>query len=197
MERIETVVKKEKKKSNKLFAEWSAKIKSIKNIEYIIGAVFIGILLLIVFSGNIFSSKQKTESTVSFTLEEYAAVMENKMSTVLSSIQGAGKVKVMITYESGIEIITASVINKQSNEVKDKYSGGDRSTKSETESNSPVMIGGKPVILKEMQPKVMGVIIISEGADSVRVKIELQKAVSTLLDVKQDKIEIFTMQKGK
>lgn len=194
MERVDSVVKKSGKKGGGALEKLLNKFKTVKNIEYIVASVFVLIAIIIMFSGNLFSGN-KEDDTLTFTLGEYSAAMESKVGNVLSSIEGAGKVKVMITYESGVEIITAMVVNKQSNSVTDEHSGGYRETVSSTEQNSPVMVGGKPVVLKEIEPKVKGVIVVAEGAKSIKVKLELLKAVSTLLSVSTSNIEIFTMNK--
>ncbi|MDD4002734.1 MAG: hypothetical protein PHE12_00835 [Clostridia bacterium] len=188
MEKINNVTA--KKKTAK-FDGIFKKLKSIKNIELIIAAVFIGIILIIFFSGSLFGGKK--DDTVTFTLNEYGVALEKKLEKILGDISGAGKVSVMITFESGVEIITASTISKQSNTVIDDYSGGYRETKSVTENDNPLIINGKAVVLKEIEPTVKGVVIVSEGAGSVRVKIELTKAVSTLLSLQPEKIEIFEM----
>lgn len=57
------------------------------------------------------------------------------------------------------------------------------------------MSGGKPVILKEIEPKVKGVVVVAQGANDARVKLELYKAVMTLLGVESSDIEIFAMSK--
>ena len=188
MEKINNVTA--KKKTSK-FDSIFKKLKSIKNIELIIAAIFIGIILIIFFSGSLFGGEK--DETVTFTLNEYGSALEKKMEKILSDINGAGKVSVMITFDSGVEIITASTVSKQSNTVIDDYSGGYRETKSVTENDSPLIINGKAVVLKEIEPTVKGVVIVSEGAGSVRVKIELTKAVSTLLSLQPEKIEIFEM----
>lgn len=192
MERIDNVVKKTKRSA--VFDNVLKKFKSIKNIEYIVAAIFIGIVLLIFFSGGIFSKNSKEEQ-ITISLAQYGAAVEGKMEKILSRIEGAGQVKVMITFESGKEIITAVTVNSQTNTVTDKYSGGYRETESSVNNNTPVIVGGKAVILKEIEPKVKGVIIVSQGAASVKVKIELTKAVSTLLNIDTKNIEIFVMSK--
>lgn len=183
-----------KKKANKTFDGLFKKFRSIKNIEIIVAAVFIGIILLIFFSGN-FLGQASEGKTVTITLSDYGEAVEKKMENILSKIDGAGKVSVMITFESGVEYITAITTNKQANSVTDEYSGGYRKTDSIVESNNPVIVGGKAVILKEIEPRVKGAVVVSQGAGSIKVQIELIKAVSTLLNLKTDYIEIFAMSK--
>ena len=58
---------------------------------------------------------------------------------------------------------------------------------------SPIIINGKTVVLKEMYPKVKGVLIVSEGAKSIAVMTKLQQATMSLLDIEINQIEILTM----
>ena len=151
------------------------KLKAVKHIEVIVLVVFAACLLLIMF--NSFGTDSKTTSTDT-DLNTYAKNMETRLSEVLSKIDGAGKVSVMINFESGVEIVPAM----------------------ETDSNDNtkiVLVGGKPIIITEIQPKVSGVIIVAEGASNIKVKLELYKAVQTLLGIEQNTIEIFTMTSNK
>lgn len=191
MEQV-NIIKKKSKKAGSLDNLFK-KLKSIKHIEYIIAAIFIGIMLLIIFSNPVAAKSE--QKTIKLTLDQYGAALEEKLESILSRIDGAGKVDVMVTFEAGVEIITAMTTSKQSNTVTDEYSGGYRDTVSIIESNTPVIVGGQAVVLKEIQPKVKGAIVVCEGAHSVKVKVELVKALSTLLDLDTTKIEVFAMSK--
>ncbi len=160
--------KKSEKKSGKLLD----KLKSVKHIEIIVPLIFGAVLLLIVF-GNFQSAG--SSATASFDLTEYAKVMEQRVANVLSQIEGAGRVDVMINFEKGVEMIPA--------------------TNTEGDRDTIVLVSGKPVVLAEIQPKISGVLVVAEGAGNVKVKLELTKAVCTLLSVDSNCIEIFT--KGK
>ena len=71
------------------------KIKNIKHIEIIVVVIFCAVLLLIYSTS--FSNKKTENVTIStLTTEEYADYLENKLTSVLGHIQGAGKVNVMI-----------------------------------------------------------------------------------------------------
>ena len=58
---------------------------------------------------------------------------------------------------------------------------------------TPIMVNGKTVVLKENYPKIIGVLIVAEGADSVITMSKLQNATVSLLDIKVNQIEILTM----
>lgn len=179
----------EKKSSGLLSGKIFTKIKTIKHIEIIILVAFAAVLLLIVFG---FSGSSGTASNGNTDLETYQKNMEKQLSEVISKINGAGKSNVMITFETGAEQVLAYSTDKQTNSSTD--SSG-KLTSSVVERSQLVLISGKPVVLYEIQPKVKGVLIVAEGADNVKVKIEIMQAVSTILKIDAKYIEIFSMVK--
>lgn len=68
-------------------------------------------------------------------------------------------------------------------------------TEQQTQSQKPATISGSegtaPIILTEIQPVVRGVIVVAEGAGDMQVRLDLQRAVQTVLDVPVANIEVF------
>ena len=58
---------------------------------------------------------------------------------------------------------------------------------------TPIIVNGKTVILKENYPKITGVLIVCEGANKITVMKKIQQATTSLLDVDINKIEILAM----
>ena len=168
-------------------SKWFQKLKSIRHIEYIVLGIFVSVVLLVMFSGSGWFGAD-AETTTTFSLSEYARQEEARLDAGLSRIAGAGQVKTLITYESGIEYVPAYSEDKTTNI-------GEDGSKNTTEKNQIVLSGGKPVILKEIQPKVKGVVVVAEGAGDAKVRLALYQAVSTLLEVDPSNIEIFAMTK--
>lgn len=125
--------------------------------------------------------------------------VEARLRRVLSRIRGAGEVEVMITYETGSEIVAAMNINKNVNSS--ETSDGDKTSASTqtTESAQPATVdadgGNEPIILLEKTPTVRGVIVVAEGAADVWVKLDLQRAVQAVLDIPLSRIEVFELSK--
>jgi stage III sporulation protein AG len=124
-----------------------------------------------------------------------------EIGRVLSEIEGAGKVTVMITYVSGEEIVPAQDIRKIQNNTQERDSGGGTRTISEDEYESSIVFvdgeGGnkKPIILKTKMPEVKGVVIVAEGAGDSVVKENLVRAAQVLMDVPVHKIQVFKKSK--
>lgn len=154
-----------------------AKLKGIKNIEMIVALVLCAIVLLFFFNsfGSIGASgNQDDESFAS-----WAGNLETRMIKILSAIKGAGNVSVMISFENGVEQVWAT--QKQT-----QYENGNV-----TQTEELILVSGKPLLIKELSPKVKGVVIVASGAKSVSVKVEITKAAAALLDIPFSKIEIF------
>lgn len=132
---------------------------------------------------------------------EYITELEGRLTEILGRIQDAGKVSVMITLKTGSEIIPAmneSISDKTTNE-KDT-SGGLRTINEKSTAGDVVVVseqGGasKPLVLKEINPEINGVIIVAEGAKDPKVKMKLAEAVQTVLDVPAYRVSVFESNK--
>ena len=168
------------------------KIKKVKNLHIVLSVVAVAIIGLLFFSFDSGTSENKTTLSES----EYFQI-ENRLCDVLSKINGAGKVSVMINFAGTSELITATTSDVSQDKTSDYDSSGNRVTESKTESISPVIIRkdgeDTPLIVKEILPDIVGVVVVAEGADRLSVKLNLLQAVQTLLDVSADKVEIFSM----
>ncbi len=201
----------------KKIADYLKKLTSKKSkkklIENSVIAIIIGIIIII--AGSTLFRKSASGGTDSKTPDTYSADevsgsmaasdkndTEIKMETILSQIKGAGSVNVMITYESGNEKVPAYDTKKNENNTQEKdNSGGTRNSAQNSYESSIVYEdnqGGdkKPVIIKEIPPKVMGVLVVADGANNPQVREELTNAVEVLVDVPAYKIQITERGKG-
>ena len=106
---------------------------------------------------------------------------EERLAEMLAQIEGAGRVSVMITYESGTEKSLAYETKTSSRE-----NSGERS-----EDRKAVTSGGEPMVVKEVYPQVKGVIVAADGADSASVKTAIREAVTASLGVSAHRVCIF------
>ncbi|MGE5679094.1 MAG: stage III sporulation protein AG [Pseudomonadota bacterium] len=142
-------------------------------------------------------STQTNGSAYDASEPDYVRNLENELSSILGKIQGAGRVSVMITLESGKEIVPAkdeSISDKVTNE-KDT-SGGTRITDEKTTDDEVVFAaaqGGnsKPLIIKEINPEVKGVIVVAEGAKDSKIKLKISQAVQTVLDIPAYRVTVY------
>lgn len=160
------------------FSNFIDKINQNKKIRYVIIAILFLIILFIVLGNN---NTKESATLNNYSVDTYVTNLENKLTKTLSKVKGAGKVMVVITVESGMETVLASKITTTEN-------AGIIET-----IETPIIVNGKPIILKEMYPEIIGVLIVSEGATNIAVMNRLQQATVSLLDININQIEILSM----
>ena len=155
------------------------------------------LVVILLYAASLAPTRDKEDAPDARAAETDAseADVERKLAGVLSSIRGAGRVEVMITYETGAELVPAMSTKVDSNSA--ETSDGERSslTVQTNEVREPATVGSgagnEPIVLVERQPVVRGVIVVAEGAADIRVKLDLQRAVQAVLDIPLTSIEVF------
>ncbi|MBQ4563026.1 MAG: stage III sporulation protein AG [Lachnospiraceae bacterium] len=123
----------------------------------------------------------------------YEEKLEEKLASILSRVRGAGKVTVMITLESSSELVLQKDETKNTETIREKDSaGGIRDSSTTDYSSSTVQAGaeGSPYVIKEINPKVSGVLVLAKGAGSAAVKNEIYEAVEALFNLEVHKIKV-------
>ncbi len=161
-------------------------------------ALLIGVLLIII--GKTFFPEEKQEAEVN-TAKQTAEVhtlneqdMESRMAQILSNIQGAGQVDVMLTFR----VNTESIVAREEKTEESRTEEGGRTSESQQKETTVVMLeDGKgntsPLVLTENAPRVEGVVIVAEGGDNAVVCQALNSAAQALLDVPAHKIAVLKM----
>ncbi len=153
-------------------------LSSKKNKTIIIVLLIVILVLSLVFS-NIKKNVNSKENIV--VAPDYQSEMEQRLSKTLSKVEGAGKVSVIINLKSGMQTVIA--METTVTETKD----------GRITVETPVIVNGKTIVLKELYPEINGVIIVAEGAKNISVYNKLLQATMSLFNIKADKIEILTM----
>ncbi len=173
-------------------------MKNILNIKLdkkkkIILIFFLLIVAMIVY---FLPEKSNIEQAEGISNNTESITDEKRLEEVLSNVHGVGRVSVMITYENSSEVVCADNIERQTNTVTEKTQSGTKESETVIESRSPVTIGTQDenaLVVVEKEPKIKGVIVVAQGAENVSVKMELQKAVETVLQISPSQVEIFAM----
>ena len=185
--------------------DFMQKIKEnkLKRSDWLI-LVLAGILILIIALPTDTKGKKQAEeakeniSKENNTMEASKDEIEQKLEDILEKIDGAGEVKVMITYQdSGTQVVEKDK-NTSANSVEESDStGGVRSTKEQQLQESTVYeeadAGNTPFVSKELLPKVEGILIVASGGDNQKVKQNISEAVLALFQVEAHRIKIVKM----
>ena len=156
------------------------KVKNNKKIKYLLIGLLLAVLILAILFSSINKIKGGNEDTL-IQNTDFVSSLESKLSQTLSKVDGVGKVSVVIMVKSGMETVLAM-----------KTTVTETSNGTET-VQTPIIVNGDTIVVKELYPEITGVLIVAEGAENITVMKRLQQATVSLLDVKIDQIEILGM----
>lgn len=169
--------------------------------------MILGMLLLLLSSSFFGKNPNEEESTAILEKtqekEEMAVStqrsLERRLESILSKVQGAGEIRVMVTMTHSTELIVAEETkSEQSTTTENGQQGDQRVIENRKQENKVILLENKdgsntPLVLKEMEPKVEGIVIVAQGGDDILVKESLSRAAQALLNVPAHKVEILKM----
>lgn len=152
------------------------------------GAVGIGLILLSQF----WPEKQAAPATAQLSAEEFVAKTEEKLKTIVGSIEGAGQCQVMVTLENGVEYVYASQQKVNSDRVEDTGENSNKlQQRDDTEQNIIIVDtqdGRQGLLVTEIQPTVKGVVVVCEGGDQALVQKRITDAITTALNISSKRV---------
>lgn len=147
--------------------------------EYIFIFILTIAIIVIFLSGQEIKLPFSTSDTSSS--GNYVSTLETSLERLLSEVDGAGKICVLITVDGSEEqLVLKNVETKTENGVKSTV-------------ESIVLVGGKPYVTKVQNPKIIGVAIVCEGADNLSVRLNITEIVTTTLSVSSESVRIIKM----
>ena len=159
--------------------------------------LIMGILGIFLLSADDFLPEKKTDSGYTDTINAYKFQLENQLENILSVVNGAGNVKVMITLEGSRENIYALEERTSVDEKLIPESDYDTAIKKETYENEIVMVNSgsdkTALVEKTLEPIVQGVVVVCQGADNIKVISDITNAVSVALNVTSNRICVIKM----
>lgn len=148
----------------------------VSRYKYVALILVIGLFLLTLPSSTEETPAPKEEQVRQENLEE-------KLEGILSQIQGVGKVRVLLTPQTGEEVFY------QTDE--------DRSADGSIRIDTVILSGsdrGQTGLVRTVTPATfLGAIVVCQGADNASVRLELTQAVSNVTGLGTDRISIVKM----
>ena len=127
------------------------------------------------------------------------AELEARLEEILSQMDGAGQVRVMISgRDNGEKIVEKDAPLQQSN-VQEEGEGSARTSSDETKEETTVYVrdadgGETPYVRQELSPNITGVLVLAEGGDNAVVEKNITDAVKALFGLEAHKIKVMKMQ---
>lgn len=200
--------------SNKIKELYSSEGKeSKKKIENLVILLIILIITCIavnkIWTGD--KKEDETQRNQNITTGKQLATQENNpnskkttdlqtnLESILSNIEGVGRVSVLLTYSESSELVPLYDETKSETTTEEAdTSGGKRTTTDTNTQKSAIMQensnGEKSIITqKTVSPKIEGAIITAEGGDNANVKTQIVQAIEAATGLATHKIQVFKL----
>lgn len=157
--------------------------KFVNKYKYAVLIVLIGIVLMLIPTKNKTVTVTNADTKVSVNSQNQ---IQEQLEEILSYIQGAGSVKVMLKESTGVETVYET---NQDISVTENASTTKTQVITVTDSER-----NETGLIKQVNPsKYLGALIICQGADDPVVKLAITDAVSKITGLGADKIAVLKM----
>ena len=150
-------------------------VNQIAKYKYAILIAVVGIILMNIPTFNKSNPVSPTEAVAE------SDDTEERLTAILSKVKGAGKVAVMLTVAEGERTIYQQ--NTSKNTGSDTLS----------EKSDTVTVDKNGLVQQVIGPTYMGAIILCQGADDPKVKLEIVNATAKITGLGSDKIAVLKM----
>ena len=142
----------------------------VRKYRYVLLVILAGLALMLLPTGS-------GKETVSAAPQAQEESLEQRLEQILSRIQGAGKVAVMLTEASGPEVIYQT-----------DGDGKDTVLVTDAARNEQGLVRSRE------PPVYMGAIVVCSGADSAAVRLAVAEAVAKVTGLGMDRITVLKME---
>ena len=149
-----------------------------KKYRYVLLVVLAGLVLLALPER---STDEKAQTEVSQTQPK--SDLQEDLETILSQVQGAGKVRVLLTQAEGERTVYQTDTDADA-------SGGTRRDTVILTGSDRVQTG---LVQQQLSPVYLGAVVVCQGADSASVRLSVVEAVANATGLSTDRITVLKM----
>lgn len=149
-----------------------------KKYKFVLLVVLVGIILMLL---PVSSHTKETEENKSQIPQESfdLAAMEQRMEEVLGKIDGVGKLRLMLTLQSGTRLTLAEDTQRDQDRTQREIVTLNRGS-----GNQEI------VITNRFYPVYQGAVVVCQGADSSAVRLAITETVQALTGLPSDRIRV-------
>lgn len=186
-----------KEKMMEIYGKAIALFKGDKKIKWVVFIGLAGILLILLSELVPQKNAEPLEGAVSVFAdnEEFCKKTEEKIYRLVSSIEGVGEVKVWVTLESGVEYVYLQEQVRNTDLTTDYNDGNVKSLREKDNSEQKYILVNKngeeqPLVQKQLEPAVQGVVVVCEGAQSPQVNEQVVNAITCALGISSNRVYV-------
>jgi len=172
------------------------KIKSVfGQYKYVVPVIMVGLVLLLWPSSNADEEILESSSLSDRQIIDEQYELEEKLALILSAAEGVGKTQVFLSRECAA---SATYAENVSAEIRSTQNGTGE-TDNDRSSESEIMTlrgadGSETALVKVWKyPEYRGALIICQGGDDPKIRLQVTQAVSRLLAISSDAVIVMKM----
>jgi len=188
--------------------ENKGKKKKIENIIFLIIILIVTVIIINnVWSEDGKNSKEQNDKVLASVLENDESLastngyyaLQSSLEDILETMQGVGKVKVLINYcETSTTVAMYNETKTESTTEEKDTEGGTRNV-TQTDTQKEIAYTNEsgesaPITEKVIMPMIEGAIITAEGASNATVKANIVSATQAVTGLATHKIQVFQME---
>ena len=161
---------------------WTKAAETVKKYRLAALVILFGVVLMLLPDGTPKESSPPESAAAGETFDRTA--VQEEMEAILSAIDGAGKLRLMLTVDAGTKHELA------------QSSSSSRSGADEWQQKSePLTVGAgsgvqEVVVTNSLYPRYVGALVVCEGGGSAGVRLAVTNAVSALTGLTSDRITV-------
>ena len=149
-----------------------------KKYKFVLLVVLVGIILMLLPVSS--QTKEAEENKSQIPQESFdLAAMEQRMEEVLGKIDGVGKLRLMLTLQSGTRLTLAEDTQRDQDRTQREIVTLNRGS-----GNQEI------VITNRFYPVYQGAVVVCQGADSSAVRLAITETVKALTGLPSDRIRV-------
>lgn len=167
-------------------------LRSKKGRYLVVIVVCIGLLALLwpgktnSGAGTEISNPAKAQTGSSIKMQ-----MQSELETILSKVDGAGRVEVRMTLASdGLRNYATNLKDETRLTEEKDYNGVKRSVNEQNTTKDLAVSGGDSLLIEQKSPEIVGVLVVADGAHNPLVKEELTNVTTTLLNLSAHQVRV-------
>jgi len=154
--------------------------------RWALGTALLGVLLMLLPGGGRTAKTERASAAEEDAAFDRAAV-QREMEEILAGIEGVGRLRLMLTVDSGGE-------RKLAQDTQLGYSGAQSAPQDYERRSQTVVLGtgtdSRVVVTQRVYPRYVGALVVCEGGDSAAVRLAVTEAVGVLTGLSSDRITV-------
>ena len=182
-----------------------SKNKKIENIIFLIVILIITVIIINnVWSGDNKKAEEQTDKVLANIIENTENKNEHytlqaSLEDILETIEGVGKVKVLINYSETSTTVAMYNETKTESTTEEKDTQGGVRNDTQTDTQKEIAYTKEsgesaPITEKVIMPTIEGAIITAEGASNGNIKADIISATQAVTGLATHKIQVFQME---